>query len=175
MSTSHLRNRITDLDALDARILSALTVDARTSVAELARTVGLSPPSAAERIRRLEEKGVIEGYTVAIDPRAVGLPVAAWMRIRPMPGELKTVAEILRTMPEIVECDRVTGEDCFVARAHLKSIEDLERLIDQIISHAITTTSIIQSTLVRRRPPAIGANVDEGVGRQASTRFPVSR
>jgi Lrp/AsnC family transcriptional regulator, leucine-responsive regulatory protein len=69
----------------------------------------------------------------------------------------------------------VTGEDCFVARAHLKSIEDLERLIDQIISHAMTTTSIIQSTLVRRRPPAIGANVNENVEGAASTRFPVSR
>jgi len=136
--------------------------------------VGLSPPSAAERIRRLEEAGVIEGYTVAIDPKAVGLPIAAWMRIRPLPGELKTVADILRTMTEIVECDRVTGEDCFVARAHLKSISDLERLIDLIIPHAMTTTSIIQSTLVRRRPPAIGASVERSVERPASTRFPVS-
>ena len=140
-----LRNQNTDLDALDGRILSALAGDARTSVAELARIVGLSPPSAAERIRRLEEAGVIEGYTVTIDPKAVGLPVATWMRVRPMPGELNAVAEILRTMPEIVECDRVTGEDCFVARAHLRSIQDLERLIDQIIPHAMTTTSIIQS------------------------------
>jgi Lrp/AsnC family transcriptional regulator, leucine-responsive regulatory protein len=170
-----LRNENTNLDAIDARILLVLAADARTSVAELARIVGLSPPSAAERIRRLEEAGVIKGYTVAIDPKAVGLPIAAWMRIRPMPGELKTVAEILRTMPEIVECDRVTGEDCFVARAHLKSIEDLERLIDQIISHAMTTTSIIQSTLVRRRPPAIGPNVNENIEGAASTRFPVSR
>jgi len=170
-----LRNENTNLDAIDARILSVLAADARTSVAELARTVGLSPPSAAERIRRLEEAGVIEGYTVAIDPKALGLPIAAWMRIRPLPGELKTVADILRTMPEIVECDRVTGEDCLVARAHLKSIEDLERLIDQIIPHAMTTTSIIQSTLVRRRPPAIGAHVNENVEGAASTRFPVSR
>jgi Lrp/AsnC family transcriptional regulator, leucine-responsive regulatory protein len=130
-----------------------------------ARIIGLSPPSAAERIRRLEHAGVIEGYTVAIDPKAVGLPVAAWMRVRPMPGELKTVAEILRTMPEIVECDRVTGEDCFVARAHLKSIQDLERLIDQIIPHAMTTTSIIQSTLVKRRPPPIVSSLDEDARR----------
>jgi Lrp/AsnC family leucine-responsive transcriptional regulator len=156
-----LRNQNTDLDALDARILSVLAGDARTSVAELARIVGLSPPSAAERIRRLEEAGVIEGYTVTIDPKAVGLPVAAWMRVRPMPGELKAVAEILRTMPEIAECDRVTGEDCFVARAHLRSIQDLERLIDQIIPHAMTTTSIIQSTLVKRRAPPIVSSPDE--------------
>ena len=78
-----------------------------------------------------------------------------------MPGELKTVADILRNLPEIVERDRLTGEDCFVARAHLKSIEDLERLIDRIIPHAMTTTSIIQSTLVKRRPPPIAASDDE--------------
>ena len=163
-----LRNQNKDLDALDDRILSVLAADARTSVAELARIVGLSPPSVAERIKRLEETGVIEGCTVTIDPRAVGLPIAAWIRVRPMPGELKTVADILRNLPDIVECDRVTGEDCFVARAHLKSIEDLEKMIDQIIPHAMTTTSIIQSTLIKRRAPAIGANVDEGAERSAA-------
>jgi Lrp/AsnC family transcriptional regulator, leucine-responsive regulatory protein len=117
--------------------------------------------SVAERVRRLEEAGVIEGYSLVIDPRALGLPVAALIRVRPMPGELKRVAGILGELPEIVECDRVTGEDCFVARAHLRSIEDLEKLIDWIIPHAMTTTSIIQSTLVKRRSPAIGANIDE--------------
>jgi Lrp/AsnC family transcriptional regulator, leucine-responsive regulatory protein len=76
----------------------------------------------------------------------------------------------LRTLPEIVECDRVTGEDCFVARAHLKSIEDLERLIDRIIPHAMTATSIIQSTLIKRRPPPIVANADESAERVAAGR-----
>ena len=147
-----LQNRNIEIDAVDARILSALTADARTSVAELARSVSLSAPSAAERVRRLEEAGVIEGYAASIDPRALGLTIAAWLRVRPIPGGLIKVAEILRSAPEIVECDRVTGEDCFVARAHLKSIEDLEGLIDRIIPHAMTTTSIIQSTLVKRRP-----------------------
>src|SRR5271167_4346721 len=98
-SMRRLRNLNTDLDAVDARILSVLAADARTSIAELARVVGLSPPSAAERVRRLEEASVIEGYAVAIDPRALGLAVAAWIRVRPMPGELKTVAEILRELP----------------------------------------------------------------------------
>jgi Lrp/AsnC family leucine-responsive transcriptional regulator len=156
-----LRDRNIDLDAVDVRILSALTADARVSVAELARLVGLSAPSAAERVRRLEESGVIEGYAAPIDPRALGLAVAAWLRVRPVPGGLAKVADILRSLPEIVECDRVTGEDCFVARAHLKSIEDLEGLIDRIIPYAMTTTSIIQSTLVKRRPPPIVADLDE--------------
>src|ERR1700733_13542059 len=85
-----LRHRNIETDAADARILSALAADARISVAELARFVGLSAPSAAERIKRLEESGVIEGYAASIDPRALGLPVAAWLRVRPVPGKLST-------------------------------------------------------------------------------------
>lgn len=148
-----LRYENGDLDPVDLKLLEALVADGRTSMAELARLVGLSPPSASERIRRLEEAGVIEGYTAKVNPRALGLPLAAWLRIRPVPGELRQVADILREMPEVVECDRVTGEDCFVARVHVASIEHLERLIDRIVPHAMTNTSIIQSSPVERRVP----------------------
>lgn len=146
-------------DATDLKLLRTLAADGRTSVAELARIIGLSPPSTAERIRRLEEAGVIEGYTVRIDPRALGLPLAAWLRIRPIPGQLQKVAEILRDSPEIVECDRITGEDCFMARAHVESVEALERLIDRLIPHSMTNTSIIQSSPVPRRLPPLGGSV----------------
>ncbi len=149
------------LDATDARILEALIEDARISIAELARSVGLSPPSVSERIKRLEEAGVIEGYTLRINPKALGLPLAAWLRIRPIPGQLHKVAEILRDLPEIVECDRITGEDCFVARAHVRSVDDLEKLIDQVIPYAMTNTSIIQSSPVKRRLPPIFRNDGE--------------
>jgi Lrp/AsnC family leucine-responsive transcriptional regulator len=145
------------LDAVDACLLKALTEDARTSVAELARLVGLSAPSVSERLKRLEESGVIKGYAAAIDPAALGLPLAAWLRIRPLPGELKCVAEILRGLPEIVECDRITGDDCFIAKAHVRSVEHLERMIDAIIPFAMTNTAIIQSSPVERRLPPIGA------------------
>jgi len=145
------------MDAIDAEILSRLARDARTSVAELARTVGLSPPSVAERLRRLEEAGVIVGYTIAIDPAALGLPLAAWLRIRPLPGRLKRVAETLQNLPEVVECDRITGEDCFLARAHVASVGHLEELIDKLIPDAMTNTSIIQSSPVPRRLPPIRA------------------
>lgn len=144
------------LDAVDARILKALTEDARTSVAELARLVKLSAPSVSERLKRLEESGIIKGYTATIDPVALGLPLAAWLRIRPLPGELKRVAEILRALPEIVECDRITGDDCFIAKAHVRSVEHLEEIIDGIIPYAMTNTSIIQSSPVERRLPPIG-------------------
>lgn len=150
-----LRSENIHLDGVDARLLRALADDARTSMAELARTVGLSSPSVSERIKRLEEAGVIEGYSVKINPGALGLPLAVWLRIRPIPGRLHKVADILRDLPQIVECDRVTGEDCFIARAYVTSVEELERLIDQIIPYAMTNTSIIQSSPVERRLPAI--------------------
>ena len=154
----HLRHQNSGLDAIDARILSALVDNARISIAELARTVGLSSPSVSERVRRLEETGVIEGYTVKINPQALGLPLTAWLRIRPTPGKLDKVAEVLRGLPEIVECDRITGEDCFIARAHVQSVEALEKLIDQVIPYAMTNTSIIQSSPVERRLPPIPQN-----------------
>jgi Lrp/AsnC family transcriptional regulator, leucine-responsive regulatory protein len=143
------------IDRVDCRLLAALVQEARTSMADLARLVGLSPPSVAERIRRLEEAGVIDGYTLTVNPKALGLPIAAWLRIRPVPGQLQKVAELVRTLPAIVECDRITGEDCFIARAHVASVEDLEKLIDQIIPYAMTNTSIIQSSPVKRRLPPI--------------------
>jgi Lrp/AsnC family leucine-responsive transcriptional regulator len=152
-----LRNQSDRVDEIDARLLQALVDDARTSIAELARTVGLSAPSVSERIRRLEEAGVIKGYSTKIDPKALGLPIAAWLRIRPIPGRLHKVVELMRELPQIVECDRVTGEDCFIARAYLGSTEELEKLIDEILPHATTNTSIIQSSPVVRRLPPISA------------------
>lgn len=143
------------IDAVDRKILNALIENARISNAELARLVGLSAPSVSERIKRLEEAGIIGGYTITINPEALGLPISAWLRIRPVPGALRTVADILRDLPEIVECDRITGEDCFIARAHVPTVRDLEALIDQIIPHAMTNTSIIQSSPVARRLPPI--------------------
>jgi Lrp/AsnC family leucine-responsive transcriptional regulator len=144
------------LDAVDARIIKTLAEDARISVADIARLVGLSGPSVSERIRRLEENGVIDGYTVRLNASGIGLPIAAWLRVRPLPGELSRVADILRGLPEVVECDRITGDDCFIARAHVRSMEHLEKVIDRIIPFAMTNTSIIQSSPVRRRLPAFG-------------------
>ena len=143
------------IDQVDTMLIQALVADARTSNAELARLVGLSPPTVSERVKRLEEAGVIDGYTARLNPQALGLSVAAWLRIRPIPGELKRVAEIVRSLPEIVECDRVTGEDCFIAKAFVRSVGDLEKLIDAIIPYAMTNTSIIQSSPVAPRMPHV--------------------
>jgi Lrp/AsnC family transcriptional regulator, leucine-responsive regulatory protein len=152
-----LRSEVSGIDAVDAAILKALADDARISMADLARKVGLSAPSVAERVKRLEERGVIRGYAVDIDPATLGHMLSVHIRIRPMPGQLGKVATLLNKLEAIVECDRVTGDDCFVAKAHVASVKELERLIDQIIPLASTNTAIIQSSPVARRLPAIPA------------------
>lgn len=150
-----LRYETGPVDDVDARILAALHDNARISLADLARLVGLSAPSVSERLKRLEETGVVTGYRVTVDAAALGLSLSAWLRVRPVPGQLRKVLEVLRAMPEIVECDRITGEDCFLARAHVRHVEDLEALIDEIIPYATTSTSIVQSSPVPRRLPPI--------------------
>jgi Lrp/AsnC family transcriptional regulator, leucine-responsive regulatory protein len=142
-----------ELDALDTAILSALAADARTPMRELAQKIGLSAPSTTERVRRLEAAGVIEGYTVRVNPSAIGLPLAAILRIRPMPGELNRVGQILAAIPEITCCDRVTGDDCFIAKAQVPSVADLESLIDGLLPYASTNTCVVVSTLVAQRLP----------------------
>ncbi|MGO4839096.1 Lrp/AsnC family transcriptional regulator [Rhizobiaceae sp. 2RAB30] len=153
-----LRNENVDLDGVDMRILRILAEDARTSVAEIARAVGMSAPSVSERIRRLQDNGTIAGYTIQVDPAAFGLPLSAWLRIRPVPGELARVSEIIKAIPQVVNCDRVTGEDCFVARVHVRSVADLESVIDRIIPYAMTNTAIVQSSPVAPRLPDIGGD-----------------
>lgn len=147
------RNVTAGLDEIDVLILKALVENARVPIKSLASRIGLSSPSTAERVRRLEEAGVIEGYSARLNPGAVGLPLAVLIRIRPMPGELPRVARLLAKKPSIVECDRVTGDDCFVARAFVQSVDELEKLIDDLLPFATTNTAIIQSSPVRRRVP----------------------
>ena len=140
------------IDPVNERLLEELQADARVSVAELGRRVGLSAPAVAERLQRLESSGVIRGYRAEIDPRALGYTLSAVMRIKPAPRQLPKVAELARSTPQIVECHRVTGEDCFYMELHVRSIEELEQLIDGFLIYGTTTTSIVQSSPVARRP-----------------------
>jgi Lrp/AsnC family transcriptional regulator, leucine-responsive regulatory protein len=142
-----------DLDDTDRRLIEALDRNARTSTADLARLVGLSPQSTADRMRRLEDLRVVAGFTVKLDPGALGLGIAAYIRVRPAMGELPRVARLLAEIPEIVECDRVTGDDCFIAKVFVARVDDLERVIDRLLPYAQTNTSIVQSTPVLRRQP----------------------
>jgi Lrp/AsnC family leucine-responsive transcriptional regulator len=142
------------LDDTDRALLAALAQDARQPVSELARAVGLSAPSTAERIRRLEAQGVIERFTVQIDPRALGFTLQAIVRVKPLPGQLHLVEEVIRRIPEFIECDKVTGDDCFICRLVLHSIEQLDEILSKVTERAETSTAIVKSTpIVRRLPP----------------------
>jgi Lrp/AsnC family leucine-responsive transcriptional regulator len=152
---NHRRNESVELDESDRRLIEALDRNARTSTADLARLIGLSPQSTSDRIKRLEDLGVIAGFTVRLDPTALGLGIGAYIRIRPAMGELQRVTKLVTDIREIVECDRVTGEDCFVAKVFVPRVDDLERVIDRLLPFAQTSTSIIQSSPVRRRQPAL--------------------
>jgi Lrp/AsnC family leucine-responsive transcriptional regulator len=138
------------LDATNLRLLEELRVDVRVSLAELGRRVGLSSPAVAERLQRLERDGIV-GYRVDVDPRALGYAFAAVLRMRPAPRQIPKVAEIAKATPEVVECHRVTGEDCFYMKLHVRSVEHLEEVIDRFTPYGQTTTSIIQSSPVRPR------------------------
>src|SRR5436853_7816925 len=105
-----------EIDAVNRRILGELQNDPRLTMSELGRRIGMSSPAVTERVRRLEEKGVIRGYTLDLHPAALGLPIAAYVRVRPDPGQLPKIAELARQIPEVVECHRVTGEDCLVLK-----------------------------------------------------------
>ncbi len=120
-------------------------------MAELGRRVGLSSPAVAERVRTLELRGVIRGYRADVDPRALGLALSTIIRIRPAPGQLKNVADLAVRTPEIVDCRRVTGDDCYVMTAHVRDVEHLEEVIDHFTVLGQTTTSIIQSSPVAER------------------------
>jgi Lrp/AsnC family leucine-responsive transcriptional regulator len=147
------------LDAINVRLLSELSTNPRVSISELGRRVGMSSPAVAERIRRLEDSGVIRGYQLELDPAALGLPIAAYVRVRPNAGQLPRIAEVARSIPEVVECYRVTGEDCFILKVHLPAIDQLDRLLDRFLVYGTTTTSIIQSSPVPLRslplPPVL--------------------
>jgi Lrp/AsnC family transcriptional regulator, leucine-responsive regulatory protein len=143
------------LDKIDLAILETLAKDARTPMRELAERVGLSAPSVTERVRRLEEVGVISGYRVDVNPAAVGKPIGAYLRVRPLPGELERVAKLLAALPEVTACDRVTGDDCFIAKVHVGNMENLERVINRLLPYAATNTSIIVSTPVDPRLPPL--------------------
>ena len=143
----HLRHRIETyaLDDADAAILRELGADARIARAELARRVGLSAPSVGERVRRLEDAGVIVGYHARIDPRRLGYALAILIRARPSPGRMGDMADAIRKTSQIVRCERVSGEDCFIAWAHVRDVAEMEAVIDRLVPFGATNTSLVQS------------------------------
>jgi Lrp/AsnC family transcriptional regulator, leucine-responsive regulatory protein len=146
---------VAKIDDLDRKIIAELSANARMSLAELGRRVNLSSPAVAERVQRLERTGVIVGYHAEIDPRQIGYPLTAIVRVKPAPGQLPRVPQLALEVPEVSECHRITGEDCFYLKVHLKTIDELGELLDRFLAHGETTTSIINSSPIPRRDPPI--------------------
>ena len=126
-------------------------------MSELGRRAGLSAPAVTERVQRLERSGVIAGYRAELDPAALGFPVTAYVRIRPGPGQLQRIAELARQVPEVAECHRITGDDCFIMRVHVGGVGQLETVLDKFLLYGQTSSSIVQSTVVPARPPPLPA------------------
>jgi Lrp/AsnC family leucine-responsive transcriptional regulator len=143
------------IDATDRKIISELTSDGRVSLAELGRRVSLSSPAVAERVQRLERAGVITGYRAEIDPRTLGYQLTAIVRIKPAPGQLPRIPELAAEIPQISECHRITGEDCFYLKVYLRSIDELSDLLDRFLVYGETTTSLVNASPVPRRDPPI--------------------
>jgi Lrp/AsnC family leucine-responsive transcriptional regulator len=139
------------LDDGNRRLLQELEREPRITLAELGRRINMSAPAVAERLQRLERAGVIAGYRVVLDPVALGLPVSAFVRVRPAPGQLRKLAELAQSMQEVSECHRITGEDCLLVKVHVRSIDVLDEVLDRFLAHGQTTTSIVQSSPVPPR------------------------
>jgi Lrp/AsnC family transcriptional regulator, leucine-responsive regulatory protein len=144
------------IDDTDRRIIGELTSDGRVSLAELGRRVNLSAPAVAERVQRLERAGVITGYRAEIDPRMLGYQLTAIVRVKPAARQLPRIPALAAEIPEVAECHRITGEDCFFMKVHLRSIDELGGLLDRFLDYGETTTSIVNATPVPRRDPPLG-------------------
>ena len=138
-------------DETDLKLLGILQANPRMTMSELARRVDMSSPAVTERVARLEEDGVIATYRLELNPAALGYPLIAFVRVRPLPGQLAKIADLAKQVPQVVECHRITGEDCFILKIYLTDVSSLDRILDRFLAHGQTTTSIVQSSPVPPR------------------------
>ena len=147
------------LDSVGQKILKELQAEARLSFAELGRRVGLSLPAAAERVRRLEETGIITGYHAQVNLPAVGLPVMAFVRLSTSGDRYPAIITLAQSLPNVLECHHLTGTDSFIMKLVSPSIAHLEELIGRLSTYGQTATSIVLSSPVVKRevtPPGNG-------------------
>ncbi|MFH8370152.1 Lrp/AsnC family transcriptional regulator [Streptomyces sp. NPDC018031] len=138
-------------DAIDWRILDALQANGRAGFAELARTVNMSASAVTERVRRLEEAGIITGYAAVVDPERLGLAVLAFVRLRYPNSNYKPFHDLIAATPEILEAHHVTGADCFVIKVAARSMRHLEQVTGRIGGLGPVTTSVVYSSPLSRR------------------------
>jgi Lrp/AsnC family transcriptional regulator, leucine-responsive regulatory protein len=124
-------------------------------MSELARAVGMSAPSVAERVRHLQESGIIQNFTIDVDARALGYQIQALVRIRPLPGKLHLVERLIQEEPHFIECDKVTGDDPFLARLVVRSVEELDDVLEGLSEHAVTSTAVVKGKSITKRLPPL--------------------
>jgi Lrp/AsnC family leucine-responsive transcriptional regulator len=139
------------MDSIDWKILRELQTDARISYAELGRRVGLTTPAVIERVRKLEEAGIITGYRAEIDAAKVGLPITAFIRMSITGVDYSHIIEVAENATEVLECHRGTGGDSFIMKVAVADVGHLQTLIDRLTPYGITTTSIVLSSPVKSR------------------------
>lgn len=139
------------IDDIDRKLMTELQLNARTSYAELGRRVGLTTPAVIERVRKLEDAGIITGYRADIDTSKAGFPITAFIRMSITGVDYSHIIEVVEGSNEVLECHRGTGGDSFIMKVAVGSVEHLQEVIDRLVPYGITTTTIVLSSPVKRR------------------------
>jgi Lrp/AsnC family leucine-responsive transcriptional regulator len=158
------------LDTYGRKLLDELQTSARLSLAELGRRVGLSPTAAAERLKQMEEVGIVHGYTVEIDREALGLEVMAFIRMSCGGQNYHRLLEYVQTLEEVRECHHLTGDDDFLLKVTTTSMADLEALIEALLPYGNPVTSLVLSSPVERRRYAVNGKLTTVTHKTASRR-----
>ncbi|AAM85381.1 Lrp/AsnC family transcriptional regulator [Yersinia pestis] len=143
------------MDKIDEQLIAILVENARTSLKDLSQKVNLSSPSTSERLRRLEEQNIILNYTLGLDQKAFGYNLQAIVRVKPVANMLDAVEKMIKDTPECIECDKITGDDCFLSRLSIRSMGQLDTIVDRWSEQAETYTSIVKTTPITRRFPPL--------------------
>jgi Lrp/AsnC family leucine-responsive transcriptional regulator len=160
------------MDTLDLRILTSLDADARRSYADLARELDVSQPTIADRVRRLENRGILRGTMLCLDYARLGYGVGAFVRIRSTCASKRALIDAASKMPQIIEMVAVTGEDCSIARVVARSVEELANVLERLSVYGQTSTSIVLGTLV---PPRNPISVQAEPAETAPAKIPLRR
>ncbi|MBN0972586.1 MULTISPECIES: Lrp/AsnC family transcriptional regulator [unclassified Gordonia (in: high G+C Gram-positive bacteria)] len=157
------KNLTFESDRVDTAILTSLQANGRQSIAELARQITMSHSATAERVRRLEESGVISGYSASVDPERLGFAILAFLRLRYPSSRYEPLHTLLAGLPEVIEAHHVTGDDCFIMKVVATDMKHLERVSGMVGTLGSVTTNVVYSSPLPPRPllPPSGSGLTE--------------
>jgi Lrp/AsnC family transcriptional regulator, leucine-responsive regulatory protein len=156
------------MDTTDLRILSILDSDPRRPYAEIARELGVSQPTVADRIRRLESRGIVRGAMLCVDHAKLGFNISAFVRLRSKPSQKRSLGDTARAMPQVIEMHSVTGDDCMVARVVARSVSELAEILQRLTAVADSSTSVLLETIIPLRNPIPSQSSEGPVKREKS-------